>query len=90
MRTKEVEETHIRIPADQIEGQGEVFLDHTDKPIQITLGDSRLPYGLWKSIEHMRKGEKSRVMIKPKWGYNCEKNRDEVFFPRGWEEGENR
>jgi hypothetical protein len=27
-------------------------------------------------------------MIKPKWSYNCEKNRDVVFFPRGWAEGE--
>ena len=36
---------------------------------KITLGDESVPYGLWKSIEHMRKFEKSLVMIKPKWGY---------------------
>lgn len=36
----------------------------------------------------MRKGEKARVMIKPAWGYNCEKNSDTVFFPRGWDSEE--
>jgi hypothetical protein len=54
------------------------------------LGDDRLPYGLWKSIEHMRIGETSRIMIKPKWGYNYEKTRDTIFFPRGWDEEEKR
>jgi len=62
--------------------------DH--KPIQLTLGDDRLPYGLWKSIEHMRKGELSQIMVKPKWGYNCEKNKDTLIFPTGWNEGEKR
>lgn len=33
----------------------------------------------------MRKGETSRVMIKPKFGYDGEDNRDVVFFPRGWD-----
>lgn len=92
IETKDVSETHIRIAADDVKGRGEVFVDHYEandgKPIQLTLGDDRLPYGLWKAIEHMRKGEKARVMIKPKWGYNCEKNRDIVFFPRGWTDGE--
>ena len=27
-------------------------------------------------------------MIKPAWGYASEKNRDVVFFPRGWDAGE--
>ena len=27
-------------------------------------------------------------MVKPKWGYNYQENRDVVFFPRGWGEGE--
>ena len=75
--TKSVDEKHIRIPADDIKGEGETFIDHLSNnhpPIQLTLGDDRLPYGLWKSIEHMRKGELAKVMIKPKWGYNYEKN----------------
>jgi hypothetical protein len=35
----------------------------------------------------MRKGELSQIMIKPKWGYNCEKNKDTLIFPNGWNEG---
>ena len=89
-KTKSVDDSHIRLPADIIKGKGEIFVDHMATPIQLTLGDDRLPFGLWKSIEHMRKGELSRIMIKPKWGYNCEKNRDVVFFPKGWAEGEKR
>ena len=85
IKTKEVTQKHQRISADKIEGQGEVFVDHWEKPIPITLGDDRLPLGLWKAIEHMRIGETSRVMIKPKWGYNHDKYRDTVFFPRGWD-----
>jgi FKBP-type peptidyl-prolyl cis-trans isomerase 2 len=54
----------------------------------LTLGDDRLPYGLWKAIEHMRKGEKALVMIKPKYGYACEKNKETVLIPRGWTEDE--
>ena len=83
--TKSVDEKHERFSADDISGRGEVFVDHTDKPINLTLGDDRLPYGLWKSMEHMRKGEKSRIMIKPKSGYNHPKFKDTVFFPRGWD-----
>jgi hypothetical protein len=49
-----------------------------------------LPYGLWKSIEHMRKGEISRIMCKPKHAYNPEKNKEVIFFPRGWTDGENK
>jgi hypothetical protein len=58
-KTKNVDDSHIRLPADIIKGRGEVFVDHSTSPIQLTLGDDRLPFGLWKAIEHMRKGEKS-------------------------------
>lgn len=71
--------------ADDIEGRGEVFVDHSETPIQLTLGDDRIPYGLWKSIEHMRAGEKSRIMVKPRWGYDNPKTKDTVFYPRGWD-----
>jgi FKBP-type peptidyl-prolyl cis-trans isomerase 2 len=40
-----------------------------DEPVKVILGDPAFPYGLWKSIEHMRRGEKALVTIKPKWGY---------------------
>lgn len=69
---KSVDDVRERVPADEIEGIGQVFVDHKDEPIQLTLGDDRLPIGLWRSIEHMRKGEKSRIMIKPKYGYNSD------------------
>lgn len=85
MKTKDVSETHVREPSDRVDGRGEVFVNHEDKPISLTLGDNRLPIGLWKSIEQMRRGEKSRIMIKPSWGYNSEKNKDQVFFPKGWD-----
>ena len=86
-RVKEEGSTYIREEPDQIDERGEIFLDHmiaNPNPIQLTIGDDRLPLGLWKSIEQMRKNELARVMIKPKYGYDCEKNRDTVFFPRGW------
>jgi len=76
---------HIRRPAEDIEGRGEVFVDHWEgNPINLTLGDDRLPYGLWKALEHMRRGETSRIMIKPKYGYNCSRNRDKVLIPKEW------
>lgn len=83
-----VNESHIRTPPDEIKEKGEQFVDHWEQPIQVTLGDERLPEGLWKSIEHMRKGEKARIMIKPKYGYNNPSNRDLVVIPKGWEEPE--
>lgn len=30
------------------------------------LGDQTVPYGLWKAIEHMRRGEKALISMKPK------------------------
>ena len=56
------------------------------EPIKLTIGDERLPHGLWRSLEHMRKGERARIMIKPKFGYAYEKCKDIMFFPRGWTE----
>ena len=44
------------------------FISQLD-PMYVELGDDSVPHGLWRAIEHMRKGEKSLVMIKPKWGY---------------------
>lgn len=69
IKTKKVTDKHLRFAADDIGCQGETFVNHTETPIQLTLGDDRLPYGLWKAIEHMRKGERARIMIKPAYGY---------------------
>ena len=33
----------------------------------------------------MRRGEKSLIMIKPKWGFGYKKHSDELIFPPGWE-----
>lgn len=38
----------------------------------------------------MRKGERARVMVKPKHGYGKAELQDRLFFPRGWESGDNR
>ena len=61
----------------------EVF-DRQEEPIQIAIGGTSIPYGLWKSIEHMRKGEKSKVMIKPKWAFRHKETRDLLRIPAGW------
>ena len=52
---------------DQIE-KGEVFMDKQE-PFELTLGDPKIPHGLWRAIEHMRKGELARVMVKAAYGY---------------------
>jgi hypothetical protein len=39
-------------------------------------------------MEHMRKGEKALIMVKPRWGYAMEQYKDDVLFPTGWDEGE--
>lgn len=58
------------------------------KKIQLTLGDDRLPHGLWKAIEHMRRGERSRIMIKPQSAYNHPKHKNEIVIPKGWDSEE--
>jgi FKBP-type peptidyl-prolyl cis-trans isomerase len=35
-----------------------VFEDRSEEMVKLTLGDETVPYGLWKSIENMRRGEK--------------------------------
>ncbi len=58
--------------------------------MEITLGDERVPYGLWKSIEHMRKGERSLIMVKPKWGYARPEGQGILQYPQGWDTKEGR
>jgi hypothetical protein len=38
----------------------------------------------------MRKGEKSLIMVKPKFGYDHEKFGDMVQFPPGWNSSKDR
>lgn len=54
----------------------------------MTLGDSAVPFGLWKAIEHMRRGEKSLITIKPKHAFG--KDEPNLVFPPGYESGENK
>ena len=50
--------------------------------ISMTLGDLRLPTGLWKSIEHMKKGECAKIWIKPgEYGFAREKHADVLQWP---------
>lgn len=60
------------------------------KNIKMTLGDQRLPGGLWKSIEHMKKGEIAKIWIKPgEYGFGREKHPETLEWPelvRGDEE----
>ena len=71
---------------DDIE-KGEVFLPQTE-PFQMTLGDPEVPYGLWRGIEQMRKGEKAKIMVKPRYGYAMPDYSRSIKFPEGWGEGE--
>ena len=52
---------------------------------KLTLGSESVPYGLWKSIEHMRRGEKSLIMIKPKWAFAREEGQGVLKYPEGWD-----
>lgn len=56
--------------------------------VSLTLGDEAVPYGLWKAIEHMRKGEKALIMIKPKHGFGRPEGQDFLRWPPGWESEE--
>ena len=54
----------------------------------MTLGDPKVPYGLWRALEHMRKGERARIMVKAAYGYGHIESAGSVEFPEGWTEGE--
>ena len=56
----------------------------------MALGDSKVPIGIWRAIEHMRKGEKARVMVKAAYGYAHRETAGAVEYPEGWGEGERR
>ena len=56
----------------------------------MNLGDEAIPYGLWKSIELMRRGEKSLIMVKPKWGYGKPEVQGLLTYPQGWDTPEKR
>lgn len=64
-----------------------MFLDKPE-PFELTLGDPKVPHGLWRAIEHMRKGEKARVMIKAAYGYGFQDTAGTVEYPEGWSSGE--
>ena len=50
--------------------------------VKMTLGDARLPSGLWKSIQHMRKGEIAKIWIKPgEFGFGRENNPEALQWP---------
>lgn len=69
---------------DQVQ-EGEVFWDTKGKQISFELGDPKIPYGLWKAIQEMRKGERSLIMVKPAYGYDFEDTKELVHFPEGFE-----
>ena len=53
-----------------------MFWDTKGEKISLELGDPKVPFGLWKAIQEMRRGETSLIMIKPKFGYNHETYKD--------------
>ena len=63
------------------------FFDHSEfdssngQPIEISLGDIAWPEGLWKGIEEMRKGEKSKIKIQKKYAFGRKENVDKLRIP---------
>lgn len=49
------------------------------------LGDPAYPHGLWKCIEHMRRGEKSKIMVKPKNAFRHPEVQGLIRYPPGWD-----
>ena len=66
------------------------MFDEPEGEVKITLGDDRIPIGLWKAIEHMRRGEKSLISIKPKWAFGREEIRDILIYPPCYDTPEKR
>ena len=73
-----------------IDGKDTPFWDTQGEAISVTLGDEGLPYGLWKSIELMRREERSLIMIKPKWAYGRPESQGFLRYPTGWDHLEGR
>lgn len=68
----------------------EVFDSSNGEIVSLTLGDEKIPYGLWRGIEHMRRGEKAEIMVKPKAGFNRAENAHTIQYPTGWDTEEKR
>lgn len=72
------------------------FTDHVifeqtgDDPVELNIGDNSWPDGVQTGVEKMRKGEISKIRIKPKHGFGRPLRVEELNFPKGWEEGEKR
>jgi FKBP-type peptidyl-prolyl cis-trans isomerase 2 len=69
------------------------FFDHTPieegTEVKLSLGDITWPEGLWKGIEHMRKGESAKIRIKKKkYGFGRKEQQDKLRVPKGFERPE--
>jgi FKBP-type peptidyl-prolyl cis-trans isomerase len=49
-----------------------------------------VPYGLWKAIEHMRRGEKALIAIKPKSAFGRPESEGLLKIPEEWDTPEKR
>lgn len=78
--------TDRKVFADDKIEKGEIFLDKPE-PFELILGDPKVPYGLWRAIEHMRKGERARIMVKAAYGYGHRETAGSVEYPEGWTVG---
>ena len=54
----------------------------------MTLGDPKVPYGLWRALEHMRKGERARIMVKAVYDFGHIETAGSVEFSEYCIEGE--
>ena len=80
-------DTDRKVYGDDQTEKAKVFIDKQE-PFQMTLGDPKVPYGLWRALEHMRKGERARIMVKAAYGFGHIETAGSVEFPEGWTEGE--
>lgn len=68
------------------------FFDHQeientgDEKVEIWIGDPSYPQALWKGIEEMRKGEKSKIKIKKSLAYGRKEDLLKIKIPLAFEE----
>ena len=67
-----------------------IFEQSVDEPVELCLGDDSWPDGLQTGVEKMRIGEVAKIRIKKKHGFGRPLRVDELRFPKGYDEGENR
>ena len=54
----------------------------------MTLGDPKVPYGLWRALGHKRKDKRARIILQAAYGFGHIETASSAEFSEGWTEGE--